>query len=126
MLAFSVWNAIWVVFVAFLFINLLIVIFSVIGDLVRDHEVSGGAKALWMIGILFFPVIGLLAYLIIRGDGMAKRSAEANQAARESFDNYVRDVSGGAATELEKAKALHDSGALDDSEFAALKAKLLS
>jgi predicted PurR-regulated permease PerM len=126
MIAFSIWEALWVTFVAFLFIAVLMMMFSVIVDIFRDHEMSGWAKAAWLLALIFFSLITLLVYMIVRGPGMAERSAKERQDAQESFDSYVRDVAGGgAASELEKASALHNAGKLSDEEFAALKQKIL-
>lgn len=126
MLAFSIWNAIWLVFVSFVFINVLMMMFAVITDIFRDKELSGVAKAAWMVSLVLFTFITLIVYVIVRGDGMAKRRAMEQVEAKESFAAYVRDVAGGgAASELEKASALHTAGKLDDAEYAALKMKIL-
>ncbi len=126
MLAFSLWNAIWIVFVSFVFIAVLMMMFSVITDIFRDEELSGWGKAAWLIALLFFTFLTLIVYVIARGDGMVKRSAKEQVEAKQSFDAYVRDVAGGgAASELEKASALHTAGKIDDAEYAALKAKIL-
>lgn len=126
MLALSIWEALWIVFVSFLFISVLIMLFNVIIDLFRDKELGGFAKMIWIVVLLFLPLIGLLVYVIARGDGMAKRQVAAQVEAKESFDTYVRDVAGGgAASELEKAAAMHASGQLSDDEYANLKAKIL-
>ncbi len=127
MIAFSIWNALWVVFVAFIAINVLMMLFAVIFDLFRDRELGGAAKALWALALLLFPVVGLLVYVIVRGNGMAERSLGQQTEARASFDSYVRDVAGGgAASEIEKAAALHAGGKLSDDEYAALKQRILS
>lgn len=128
MLAFSIWNALWLVIVTFVFVSILMALFSVIADLFRDHEMSGWGKAAWIVVLVLFPLIGLLVYVIARGPGMAERSQRENAAAQAEFDQYVRDVSGGggAASELERASALHTAGKLSDDEYAALKAKILS
>ncbi|MGA9276992.1 PLDc N-terminal domain-containing protein [Ilumatobacter sp.] len=113
-------------FVAFLFISVLMMMFSVIVDIFRDQEMSGIAKAIWLIALVFFSLITLLVYMIARGQGMAERSAKEQVEAKESFDSYVRDVAGGgAASELEKAAAMHNSGKLSDDEYAALKTKII-
>lgn len=126
MLAFSIWNAIWLVIVSFLFIALLMMLFSVIVDLFRDDSLSGWAKALWIIVLIFMPLLGLLIYVITRGKGMTERTIKEQAAAQQSFDSYVREVAGGgAASELEKANNLHAAGKLTDEEFAQLKAKIL-
>lgn len=127
MLAFSFWDAFWIVFIAFIWINLLIIFVSVIVDLFRDHELSGWAKAAWIVLLLVLPLIGLLIYVIARGPGMARRQMDKQAEAQESFDSYVRDVAGGgAASELEKASVLHNEGKLTDDEYAALKARILA
>jgi type VI protein secretion system component VasK len=127
MLAFSIWNAIWLVFVAFLFVTVLMMMFSVIVDIFRDDSLSGWGKAAWLLFLAVFTLIALLVYVIVRGRGMTERSIEEQVAAKESFDAYVRDVAGGgAAGELEKAASLRASGQLSDEEYAALKAKILS
>lgn len=127
MLAFSIWNALWVVFVTYLFITVLMMMFSVIVDIFRDKSLSGGAKAAWLLFLAFFTLLALLAYVVVRGRGMAERSAQQQIEAKESFDSYVKEVAGGgAASELEKAAALHSAGKIDDAEYAALKAKILS
>jgi type VI protein secretion system component VasK len=126
MLAFSFWNAIWVVFVAYVFITVLMMMFSVIIDIFRDKELSGFGKAAWLLFLAVFTLLALLVYVIVRGKGMAERSVKEQVAAKESFDAYVRDVAGGgAASELEKAASMHASGQLSDDEYAALKARIL-
>ncbi len=126
MLAFSVWNAIWVVIVAYLFITVLMMMFSVIVDIFRDKELSGLAKAGWLLFLAVFTLLALLVYVIVRGKGMAERSIKEQEEAKASFDSYVRDVAGGgAASELEKAAAMHSAGQISDDEYAALKARIL-
>jgi hypothetical protein len=127
MLAFSVWEAIWVVFISFVFISVLIMIFSIVADIFRDDQLSGWAKAAWLFFLVVFTLLTALVYVVVRGDGMARRSAKEQVEARQSFDAYVRDVAGGgAASELERAAAMHDAGRISDDEYAALKAKILS
>lgn len=126
MLALSIWEAIWLVFVIFIFITALMMIFSIVVDIFRDKELSGGAKAAWLIALVFFTLITALIYVIVRGKGMAERQVADQVEAKQQFDDYVRDVAGGgAASELEKAAALHNSGKVSDEEYAALKAKIL-
>src|SRR5262245_48134980 len=127
MLAFSFWEAIWLIFITFVFITVLMMLFSVIVDLFRDRELSGWGKTGWIILLICLPLLGLLIYVIARGKGMAERSINEQVEAKQSFDAYVRDVAGGgAASELEKANTLHAAGKLSDEEFAQLKAKILS
>jgi predicted PurR-regulated permease PerM len=124
----SFWDVIWFIIVSFAFIAYLMVMFNIIIDLFRDKSVSGGMKALWIVCLIFFPLITALIYLIVRGGGMAERSvAEARQMQADT-DDYIRSVAGGAspADQIAKAKALLDSGAITQQEFEALKAKALA
>ncbi len=127
MLATSFGDIIWFIFISFLFISYLMIFFSVVMDLFRDHETSGVAKAIWVILLLIFPFISLLAYLIVRGGGMAKRSNAADAETKQAFDQYVRSVAPASspAAEIASAKSLLDSGVITQAEFDGLKAKAL-
>ncbi len=112
---------------AFVFIAYLMVLFSIVGDLFRDHKMSGWAKAAW----IFFLIIGFwitaLIYLIVRGGGMAQRQQAAMQEAQSQADAYIKQVAGNShADEIAKAQALKDSGALTAAEFTALKKKIIA
>lgn len=127
MIAFSFWNAIWIVFVSFVLISVLMMMFSVIVDIVRDQTLSGPKKAAWLLSLAVFTLLTLLVYVIVRGKGMAERSVKEQVEAKESFDAYVRKVAGGgAASELEKAATMHAIGTITAEEYAALKAKILA
>ncbi|MCU0260892.1 MAG: SHOCT domain-containing protein [Ilumatobacteraceae bacterium] len=121
-------DIIWFIIISFFFIMYLMMLFSVIIDLFRDRELGGFAKAIWVLALLFFPLLSLLVYLIVRGKGMAERSVKEQIDQKEQFDAYVKSVSGGGspAAELEKASALLDSGKISQAEFDALKSKILS
>jgi hypothetical protein len=115
-------------FEIFLFVAWFWLLMTVVGDLFRDHEVSGTRKACWVVGLLFFPYVGVLVYLILRGDGMSARAARAMREAQERFDSHVRAVAGATpspADQIERAKALLDAGTIDRAEFERLKAKAL-
>ena len=104
-------------------------LFTVFADLFRRHDVSGWGKAGWTIFMIVLPFIGVLSYLIINSSGMAERRAKDVREAQTQFDDYVRNVagdSGGAAAEIDKAKKLLDSGAIDQAEFDSLKRKALA
>ena len=98
---------------------LLVVIF---GDLVRRHDISGWGKALWTIVLVLFSYIGILAYLITQGRGMADRNAQQAQAAREELR---RVVGFSVADEITKLDQLKKSGSITDDEFKRLRAKLV-
>jgi hypothetical protein len=126
---FSFWEFLWsLVLIYFLFFALLI-IFWVVLDIFRSHDIGGWAKALWLILLVVFPLIGVLAYLIARGHGMAERHQQRQEAAKHQFDDYVKETAGAggsSADQIAKAKNLLDSGAITEDEFAAIKAKALA
>jgi hypothetical protein len=122
-------NILWSMIIFFAWVAWIWVLVVIVGDLFRRHDTSGWAKAAWVVFMIILPFVGVLAYLIVNGHGMAERSAERSRAAQAEFADYVKTVgggSGGAASELEKAKGLLDSGAISQEEFDALKAKVLS
>jgi hypothetical protein len=112
---------------AFVFIAYLMILFSIFTDLFSDHNVSGGAKALWVILLIVTWWLGALIYLIVRGGGMAQRQQARLQAAKAQTDAYIKDVAGTSqADELAKAAELKKSGAITPAEFTALKKKILA
>jgi hypothetical protein len=115
-------------FWVFVFVAYLMVLFSIIGDLFRDHTLNGWLKALWIIFLIFVPFLTALVYLIARGNSMQKRSMEAASEMRAAQDAYIRQTAGStsAADDIAKAKSLLDSGAITQAEFDALKAKALA
>lgn len=124
----SFWDLIWWFLAIFVFVAYLFVLFAIIGDLFRDSDLNGWAKAAWVVALLFFPFITALVYLIARGRGMNDRSRAQLHQAREAQADYVRSVAGQAATpvdEIAKAKGLLDAGAISQAEFDGIKAKAL-
>ena len=116
----------WSLLVIYVMIMYFMIMFTIIVDLFRSKDVGGVAKAIWAVALIFFPIITMIAYLVTRGKGMAERNSRAAEAAKADTDNYIRSVAGGSASELEKAKQLHESGAISADEYAALKAKILA
>ena len=124
-------NIFWTMILFFFWVAWIWVLVMIFSDLFRRHDTSGWMKALWTIVLILFPFLGVLIYLIVNSRGMAERSAKQAQAQREQFDTYVQAAAAkgggaGAASEIEKAKALLDSGALTQAEFDSLKAKALA
>lgn len=118
----------WSMLIFFAFVIWIWIAITVFIDLFRRHDVGGWAKALWVIFIIIAPFLGVLIYLIAYHQGMAERNNKDAQQAQAQFDDYVRQTagSGGAASEIEKAKGLLDGGAITQAEFDAIKAKALS
>ena len=124
----SFWDIIWWFLWAFFFVAYLFALFSVIGDLFRDHKLNGWLKALWIIFLVFVPFLTLLVYLIARGKGMAERSAAEARKIQSAQHEYIKSVAGTAASpteEIAKAKSLLDAGTITQAEYDALKAKAL-
>ncbi len=118
----------WTMLVFFVWVAWFMLLFRVVGDVFRRHDIGGGVKVLWLIFVIAVPFLGVFIYVIVESKGMAERSIERAQASQEQFDAYVRETasSGGAAAEIDKAKQLLDSGAITQSEFDALKQKALA
>ena len=110
----------------FIWIWLLIVVFS---DLFRSHDLSGWAKAAWVIGIVILPYLGVLLYLIVRGSKMAQhaqQAALAQDAAARTYIQQAAGTSGSAADEIQRLADLKSQGVISDAEFEAGKAKALA
>jgi cell division protein FtsB len=103
-------------------------LFSVIGDLFRDHGLNGFAKFLWVLFLLVAPFLSLFLYLIIRGDGMAKRGMAAQAEMQQQMDAYVKQTASGAnpTEQIAQAKKLLDDGAISQQEFDDIKKKALA
>ena len=121
------WDLIWLIFSTFIFISYLMVLFQIVVDLFRDPEVGGGAKAIWMIGLVFLPFFTAILYVLSRGKGMAERQRASVQKARSETETYIREVAGKSpADQIAAAKALLDAGTINQEEYAKLKAKALA
>lgn len=117
----------WLALSTFIFIAYLIVLFQVVSDLMRDPDVGGLAKLIWIICLLFLPLLTALVYIFVRGRGMAERQRDAMQRAKADTDAYIRSVAGKSpSAQIAEAKALLDSGAITADEYARLKAKALA
>ena len=116
----------------FLWIAWLFLLFRIIIDIFRSQDLGGWGKAGWTILILFVPFLGVLIYLIARGSSMQERDMQQARESRQAMDKYITETVKGAAPstspvdELTKLADLHKSGAINDYEFAAMKAKVLA
>ena len=97
-------------------------------DIFRRQDIGGFAKAIWIIFIIFIPLLGVLVYLIAYHNGIAERNAKGSEAAQAAFDQQVREAAGkgGPAGEIETAQKLLDAGTITQAEFDGIKAKALA
>jgi hypothetical protein len=121
-------NILWSMIIFFLWVAWIWVLILILSDVFRRSDLSGWGKAAWTFFLIVLPFLGVLIYLIAESDGMAERRAQDVQGQRAQMDDYVKSVagSGGPAAEIDKAKQLLDSGAINQAEFEALKAKALA
>jgi hypothetical protein len=127
MVLLTLGDFLWSLVVIFFMITYFMMLFQVVIDVFRRDDASGATKVLWLLVLLILPLLGLVIYMIVNAEGMAKRNMKEAQRSRAEFDEYVRDVSGGGSTaEIAKAKELLDSGAINQAEFDQLKAKALA
>jgi hypothetical protein len=120
-------DVLWTMLIFFCFVIWFMLLFRVIADIFRRHDIHGGGKTLWLLFVILLPFLGIFVYLIAESRGMAERSMKDVQAAQQQFDEHIKSVSGGgSAAEIEKAKGLLDSGAITQAEFDSIKAKALA
>jgi hypothetical protein len=115
----------------FIFVAWFMCLFWVFGDLFRSRDLGGGAKTLWALFIIILPILGMLVYLIARGNGMTERALQGQADAQKRQDEYIRSVAtpsagtGSTVDQITSAKSLLDSGAISQGEYEQLKAKAL-
>ena len=118
-------DVLWSMVIFFALFTWIWIAITVIGDVLRRHDIGGWAKAAWVVFVIVLPWLGILIYLIAQHDGMRERSAKQAQAQQQAFDQYVKEAAGGSAAEIAKAKELLDSGAISQAEFDRIKQKAL-
>lgn len=117
----------WSIFWLFLMLAWIWVVISVLADVFRSRDLGGVAKALWVLFIIVIPWLGVLAYIIARGDKMEENQRDALKQMESAQRDYIRNMAGSSpATELEKLAALKASGVLTEDEFAAMKSRILA
>ncbi len=123
-------GAFWTLLWFFLWVVWIVILVQVLIDIFRSHDLSGWAKALWLIFVIILPFLGIFVYLIARGQGMADRHMRQAQAQDQALRSYVQEAaassSGGTADELAKLADLRDRGVITPAEFEAQKAKILA
>ncbi|MFD3664976.1 SHOCT domain-containing protein [Streptomyces sp. NPDC058659] len=125
-------NVFWTMLWFFLWIMWLFLLFRVITDIFRDHDLSGWGKAGWLIFCILLPYLGVLVYVIARGKSMGQRDIKQAKASEAAFQDYIRKTAGtgpsagGATDELARLADLKEKGAITNEEFEKAKAKVLA
>jgi hypothetical protein len=122
-------NVFWSIFIFFLWVIWIWILIWIFIDIFRSHDLSGWAKALWVLFVLFIPLVGVLVYLIARGDKMHEHAAQDARRQDQEFRQYVQQAAAGApastADQLSKLADLRDRGVISAEEFEREKAKVL-
>ena len=123
----SFWDFFWLLIWTYIFVAYLMLLFHIFGDVFRDRELGGFAKALWVIFLIVAPFLSVLIYLIARGRGMAERQAGAARQAQET-EQYIQSLAGApnSADQIASAKALLNDGTITQVEYDRLKEKALA
>ena len=126
--SYPILGVFWTILMIFLWVVWFWILITIIIDIFRSHDLSGWAKALWFVFILFLPLIGVLVYLIARGDKMHERQVRQAQRQDEQLRSYVQEAAGpqSSADQLAKLADLRDRGVITAEEFDREKAKILA
>jgi len=121
-------GAFWTILEIFLWVLWIWVLIYVFIDIFRSHDLSGWARALWFLFVLFIPLIGVLVYLIARGDKMHERAVRQVQEQDREARQYIQEAAGSTSTadQLTKLADLRERGVITADEFEREKAKILA
>src|SRR5919201_4309756 len=124
---YSLGEALLTVLEIFLLVAWFWILITIIGDLFRDHQMSGWGKAGWVLILILIPFLGSLIYLIARGEGMRERAVREQADRQRHMDAYIRETArtDSAVDGLSRLSDLKERGAISDAEFERAKAKLL-
>ena len=129
MLAFDLLDVFLSMLWFFLFFMWIMIVIRVFADIFRSEDLGGFAKMIWILFVMFLPLLGVFVYVIARGKKMTQNDIDAAKAQDAAFSSYVRQAAGsstGVADELAKLAALRDNGTISSEDFDAAKAKLLA
>src|SRR5271169_3604333 len=126
--SYPILGAFWTIFMIFLWVIWFWILITIIIDIFRSHDLSGWAKALWLVFLLFLPLIGVLVYLIARGGKMHEHQVQQAQLQEKQLRSYVQEAatSQSSADQLAKLADLRDRGVITAEEFDSEKAKILA
>jgi ABC-type multidrug transport system fused ATPase/permease subunit len=129
MLAFGLLDLFFSMLWFFLFVIWIIIVIRVFNDIFRSDDLGGFVKVLWMLFVIFLPLVGVFVYIISRGKGMSERDERTLQAREAKFNAYIQETAGSTKSmvdELAKLVELRDSGAITTEEYETAKSKLLA
>ena len=126
--AYSFGQALWTMFIFFMWILWFYLLFTVFADLFSRHDIGGWGKAGWTVFVILLPFLGVFIYLIVEGKAMGERRMKQVQATQAQTDTYIKSVAGSASAsdQIAQAKQLLDNGTITQTEFDQLKAKALA
>ena len=126
--SYPVLGVFWTILMIFLWVVWFWILITIIIDIFRSHDLSGWAKALWFLFILFLPLVGVLVYLIARGGKMHEHQVQQAQLQEEQLRSYVQQAANpqSSADQLAKLADLRDRGVITAEEFDREKAKILA
>ncbi|MFG3233107.1 SHOCT domain-containing protein [Streptomyces antibioticus] len=125
-------SAFWTMLVFFLWVMWFVLLFRIVVDIFRDDDLSGWAKAGWLVFCVVLPFLGVFVYVVARGKNMGKREMAQARAQQQEFDQYIRDTakghgggSGSSVDQLHKLSEMKSRGDITDEEFRRAKAQIL-
>ena len=125
--AYDLGDALLTTLAIFFFVIWIWIVITILMDVFRDHELSGWAKAAWVLFLIVIPVVTSLVYLILRGSGMRERAIKEQADQKKHFDEYVRETAQTSPVdELHKLDQVRTSGGITDEEYNKMKAKILA
>ncbi|MBO1414745.1 SHOCT domain-containing protein [Streptomyces sp. FH025] len=135
---YPVLNIFWTMLELFLWILWFFLLFKIITDIFRSHDLGGWGKAGWLLLVILLPLIGVLVYLIARGRDMGKRDIEQAQQSEAAVRAYIKEAAGTApgggaggggashVDDLARLADLKEKGAISDEEYQKAKDKILA
>lgn len=127
---FPLLSAFWTILWVFLWVMWFILLFRVVLDIFRDDDLSGWAKAGWLVFCLVLPFLGVFVYVIARGKNMGRREIAQARAQQEEIDSYIREAAAGGRSssvdELSRLSEIRARGDITDEEFRRAKELVLT
>jgi hypothetical protein len=123
-MSYPLLNIFWTMLEFFLWVVWIWIFVMVVFDIFRSRDLSGWAKALWVLFVALIPLVGVLVYLIARGDKMHERAERQAIRQEEAYRDYAQPAN--TADQLAKLADLRDQGVITADEFAREKAKVLA